>query len=434
MTDVRTAGRPARPIGVSGSAGRRRCRPVPSGRRAARSREVRRRPVPPRSSPRRASPSTWSPVSATFRRWVTTRQKSSAVPVTVATPARRRPRRRSPTATRRPSGAGDDDVDATGRHVPARAPRRRTVAPARPGGRCAAGVPSAHVRRPSASHTSWPWAHVSISRAEMKESDSHRRPVPGDPGRGSASANASTMARWAPSHQASSSSPPMARPLTRWTSIGSPGGRQDLLDRAGEGFGIDHGHPPGIVEVGEVADLVPDGPSLGGRGQIPPRRRRRPVRPPLAAGRRTRHPGRPADREAWSCARGYGTVRPRRVRAAESPDSSAVRSSQVRSVDTTSISGPTRRSARPTRARRSRARVLPTTAANPSSAPLPLVLVADLGGGDAEPGPARLHQVLDHRPLRLEGVAGGDADVDRRARRRGAPDQHCPTGVTAGPA
>src|ERR1019366_386586 len=30
------------------------------------------------------SPSTTSPVSATFRRWVTTRQKSSAVPVTLA--------------------------------------------------------------------------------------------------------------------------------------------------------------------------------------------------------------------------------------------------------------------------------------------------------------------------------------------------------------
>src|SRR5664280_1142501 len=43
---------------------------------------------------------------------------------------------------------------------------------------------------------------------------------------------------------------------------------------------------------------------------------------------------------------------------------------------------------------------------------LPLLLVADLRRSHAEAAPGRLHQVLHDRPLRLEGSAAGNADLD----------------------
>ena len=51
---------------------------------------------------------------------------------------------------------------------------------------------------PRASQTSWPWAQVSIRRAEMNESTPIGGPYHGTRAVGSASAKASTMARWAP--------------------------------------------------------------------------------------------------------------------------------------------------------------------------------------------------------------------------------------------
>ena len=100
-------------------------------------------------------------------------------------------------------------------------------------------------------------------------------------------------------HHASRRSPPIDPPIARWTSIGSPATAMDP-STGRERLRIDHGHPAQIVEKGEMADLVPHRPSLGGRRKVPLRcvvvsRRRQGHR-----GRRTRHRGRPGARRAWS--------------------------------------------------------------------------------------------------------------------------------------
>ena len=86
---------------------------------------------------------------------------------------------------------------------------------------------------------------------------------------GSAPANASAIARCAPPHHSRRASPPIDRPATRCSSIGSRAALDDPLGLDREHLGLDHGHPAQVVEVRQVADLVAHRPALCGRGKVP---------------------------------------------------------------------------------------------------------------------------------------------------------------------
>ena len=210
------------------------------------------------------------------------------------------------------------------------------------------------------------------------------------------------------SHQASSSSPPMARPGTRWTSIGSGRARSSSTDRVGtrpgrpwrvvpasskyarwliwsrtaqpsagvarshrgsESDRLRHDGPNDVVFGVEVLQQVRQG------GHAP----------------RLRQP--PGFLGSWS--------------TRSSPPSRATPRSHVR----TSTPGATTRSVPPHRGPTDQAR-RPRDGGETELTPLPLVLTADLGGGHLEPGPCAVDEMAHDRTFLLERVAGGDPEVD----------------------
>ena len=100
--------------------------------------------------------------------------------------------------------------------------------------------------------------------------DAHRRPEPGDPDRGIGTderGNHRTVCTVPPRKQivATHGATPHEVYLH-----GIARRCEDLVDGAGEGVRVDHRQPPRIVEVGQVADLVPNGPPLCRGVQVPP--------------------------------------------------------------------------------------------------------------------------------------------------------------------
>ena len=137
------------------------------------------------------------------RRWVTSRQKSSAGPVT------RWAASVGPVRPHRAVGRGELDAELLGGRRSSPCTREGEVAGAdaeagdvpQPGGGRAR-------RTPSASATSWPCAQVSISRAVAIDGGAHRRPVPGE-------LRARRRARRAPRSEPRAAGPPVRRAAAR---------------------------------------------------------------------------------------------------------------------------------------------------------------------------------------------------------------------------
>ena len=182
----------------------------------------------------------------------------------------------------------------------------------------------------------------------------------------------------------------------------------------------------GVVEVGQVADLVPHGPALGRCGPGPTAGPGPPGPPPPPEGRRTRRRGPPGGPAASSWCRGYGMGPTGRGPAAARIDSTGSSAGLQPHPLRTSTPPPPERTTRTVPRRRGRTSTWPVGARHGGEAEfgaLPLVLVPHLGGSHLEPRSAPSTRWRDHRPLLLEGVAGGDPEVDGE----GAGVEHDPT-------
>ncbi len=265
--------------------------------RAGPDRVDRRRPGPPTSSRRRAPRVITSPVSATWRLWVTTRQKSRADPSTVDTGS---PSSEAPMVQVHDSPAATSGPRRCARAArPDPAPDRRRVGTAPPGGPRDGAARSAPDEPPGRRPRRVPWAQVSIKRAEMNDSTPMGGPNQGTRAVGSAPANAAIMPVWAlvpPGQEgvATHGTTPHQVGLH-----GIPVEGHGLLGHQGELVGLHHGQPTGIVEVGQVADLVPHRPSLGRGGTVPLRARRGQRAHQAAGSRRTRRRGRRGVPAGW---------------------------------------------------------------------------------------------------------------------------------------
>ena len=222
-------------------------------------------PGPGTSIHGRSSPTTSRSESLGWRRRVTTQQKSRAGPSirAVGTPGR------EPTSHRHsaPVGPASTTSIAPGGHLPLpyqvgerSGPHAQVGDVAQPIGRV-----TLDTKGVDDVLTVGPGLHES-GRGERGQS--HGRPVPGDAG-------GRVGGRQRLHHAGVGPLPP--RPELGTVDRASPdqvslhriAGRHRLLGRPGEPVGVDQGLVTGLVEEGQMADLVTDGPPLGRRGQVP---------------------------------------------------------------------------------------------------------------------------------------------------------------------
>ncbi len=121
---------------------------------------------------------------------------------------------------------------------------------------------------PSASATSWPWAHVSISRAVIDDTTVMSGPYQGTRRRGSDARAASVSARRDRHSHTSASGPATARSASTALST-MPCGLGQVGQLGAEPVGVGDGEAGQVVEAGEVRDLVADRPAGRRRGREP---------------------------------------------------------------------------------------------------------------------------------------------------------------------